>query len=288
MAKTKDSKQKGPERDAIPLKPTKIFWVVHHTGFSKCIRILDITGPMLKHYDPSVALDDAFKGRCREVATSLLAKEKTDAEAYRVERQNWLMTRYLMYSANGSSGGGTSASPFDDPDAKASDPSSDALSTATTQVEQLQLDDERAAADAELWSSGAIAHWKASFFSTGSTTLSFPPASPHSSHNVKLKPLIFRRAETFVKDSVPYAWTPQHMWHGRRYVFTKEVHGEKREVGRFAMVWNWEVGTGGVLALDTSEDGVDEVVACLTALVVLKKKRQRDAERRSRGGGGGG
>lgn len=281
------------------LKPTRIYWIVHHTLLGLVIQVLDITNQLLKHYDPALALDDAFKTRAKEVATQLRLKEKSDAEIFRCEKQNLLRTKWLLRK----------------PSASASDPSADRLegkrplseradsaaAVSASEVQQLEVDLDTPRAmemfdyedskkDSTTWKPGDIAHIHYPIFASGATALSFPPTSRHSSHNITLKTKRwYLRSEYFVKDSVMYEWVPESLMHSRRHVLLRTTGEVKKEVAKLAMVWAWGFGEGGVLAVDESEDksdgGIDGVVAVLGALTAFRKKRQRDG---GRGGGGGG
>lgn len=121
-----------------------------------------------------------------------------------------------------------------------------------------------------------IAEWKASTWSTGATHLEFPTDSPHSSHPITMKLLsMWKWNESFVVDSVTYTWEVKN-WAGNRYVLWKDLgfgQGGK-EVGNYLHAYMFD--DGGILALDTNE--VDEVVAAVTALSMMKKRRQRQRE----------
>jgi hypothetical protein len=130
--------------------------------------------------------------------------------------------------------------------------------------------------------SGEIAQWKAGMFSSSSNTFTFPADSPHSSHPIKIvAENTFRFREQFIKDSVTYLWKPENGILARKFTLFKIIGTQKQIVGKY---WQgWQLKHGGTLVLNTHE--IDEVVAVMSMVSILRKKRQKDAEH---GGGGGG
>ena len=106
----------------------------------------------------------------------------------------------------------------------------------------------------------------------GVTHITFPADSVRCSHTLEVKPLsTARRAQSFVKDSVPYAWeTPGGFKSGRMSLY-KLIGSKKIEVARYKSE-SGRFHTGGPLVLETRE--VDELVASLTCMALLN---QRDA-----------
>jgi len=132
---------------------------------------------------------------------------------------------------------------------------------------------------------GEIATWKGGSFSSSKNTLVFPEDSSHSSHPVEMKAdnyIKFR--EQFVKDSVAYEWKPENVVAMRKFTLTKNIGGMKTEVAKF---WSgWGIKFGGGLVLNSDE--VDDVVAVVSMVNVLRKKRQKLYEYGGGSGGGGG
>tara|TARA_R110002003_G_scaffold235_7_gene17014 strand:- start:1453 stop:2277 length:825 start_codon:yes stop_codon:yes gene_type:complete len=136
--------------------------------------------------------------------------------------------------------------------------------------------------------SGAeLASWKHGSLSSSPAALSFPPASPHSSHSIVMQPLKwYRRTNEWVHDSITYAWRCDSKKKANRMTLVKTVGAKQIVAGRYVQRWGSWV-TGGVLLVDDHQE--DEVMACLTACVMLRRMQQRAAERaRFTGGGGGG
>jgi hypothetical protein len=93
---------------------------------------------------------------------------------------------------------------------------------------------------------------------------SFPQGSPHSGHDIEMKPIsIGRRAEGFTKDSTLYFWDKVD----NIAVLTKVV-GEKRvEIAKFGAKHGYD--KGGALALDTAQ--LDELVTVITCVALLQQ-----------------
>ena len=84
---------------------------------------------------------------------------------------------------------------------------------------------------------------------------------------------------------MPYSWRCNSKYKANRMTLLKNIGGRQVVVARYAQRWGSWI-TGGVLLVDTRE--VDEVVALLSAYVMLKRMQQRAAERSKWTGGGGG
>lgn len=108
-------------------------------------------------------------------------------------------------------------------------------------------------------------------WSLGQWSLTFPTDSPHSSHEIKLRPVgIGARADWFVKDSIPYFWDQVHVGlAGGQTVYKlfKAVDGKRIEVARFESLRARD--KFGVLWLDVGQ--VDEVVACVTLVATINR-----------------
>ncbi|KAH0559682.1 hypothetical protein GP486_003802 [Trichoglossum hirsutum] len=116
-----------------------------------------------------------------------------------------------------------------------------------------------------------LATWKAPLTSFGSSHISFPPGSRHSSHAITLSSFL----KTFTHNSTPYAWQHGHLLHRNRFSLWMELPtGERRLVARYWQGCDWR--TGGTVVLDGEQ--VDELVALITCVAILKRKRQRQSE----------
>lgn len=92
----------------------------------------------------------------------------------------------------------------------------------------------------------------------------FPQGSPHSSHDIEMKPVgMGRRAEGFVKDSVQYFWDK----HESIAVLTKVIDGKRVEIAKFGAKQVFD--KCGVLALDTVH--LDELVGIITCVTLLQQ-----------------
>jgi hypothetical protein len=91
-------------------------------------------------------------------------------------------------------------------------------------------------------------------------------------------PSLLKWTEVFVVDSVTYTWQIEKWanWSGSRYVLWKDrgCGRGRKEVGKYLHAYTLD--DGGTLAVDGNE--VDEVVAVVTALSMMKKRRQRHRE----------
>lgn len=95
----------------------------------------------------------------------------------------------------------------------------------------------------------------------------------------------YKRTNEWVRDSVTYSWRCNSKYKANRMTLLKKVGPKQLVVGRYAQRWGSWI-TGGVLLVDSR--GEDEVLAVLTACVMLRRMQQRAAERSKYGGGGGG
>jgi hypothetical protein len=114
----------------------------------------------------------------------------------------------------------------------------------------------------------------------GTSTLTFPPSSPHSSHKITISPTsVATRAQSFVKDSVEYLWEVNHSkgetdkdkskLHSGQVNLWKSDSAKRIEVARYvSQSGKFEVG--GVLVI--GEKDVDGLVAVGTVLGVLGQR----------------
>ena len=117
-----------------------------------------------------------------------------------------------------------------------------------------------------------LAEWHSPILAYGVTHIRFPEDSPHCSHAVEVKPLsIYRRAQSFVKDSATYAWETGERFEPGRMSLYKATGAKKIEVARYESD-SGGFTVGGPLVLETRE--VDDLIALLTCMAVLN---QRDA-----------
>ncbi|EED20760.1 hypothetical protein TSTA_039570 [Talaromyces stipitatus ATCC 10500] len=108
----------------------------------------------------------------------------------------------------------------------------------------------------------------------GVTNITFPSNSLHSSHPITVRPTnATRRSQSFVHDSVSYAWdVNKTLFPGGGAVLSlyKGVGSTKKiEIGRYQSD-NGKVIPGGVMVIDSDE--VDVLIAVLTLLAVLAQR----------------
>lgn len=108
----------------------------------------------------------------------------------------------------------------------------------------------------------------------GVTNIVFPPNSLHSSHPVTVRPInATRRSQSFVHDSVSYAWdVNKTLFPGGGGVLSlyKGIGStSKIEIGRYQSD-NGKIIPGGVMVIDSDE--VDVLIAVLTLLAVLSQR----------------
>ncbi|KEF51516.1 uncharacterized protein A1O9_12433, partial [Exophiala aquamarina CBS 119918] len=130
----------------------------------------------------------------------------------------------------------------------------------------------------------ALAEIRKHLLNFGTVHIRFPADSAHSSHGISVEPVSHRsRAQSFVKDSVPYLWdtlstttaspasSDTTFWgkpmalSGRLRLF-KAVAGKKFEAARYESS-NGKFALGGLLVLEERE--VDPLIAAVTLIGVL-------------------
>jgi hypothetical protein len=111
-----------------------------------------------------------------------------------------------------------------------------------------------------------VAELSSPLLTLGRWTIMFAPGSPHSHHDILLRPAGFMaRADEFVKDSIPYFWD---IADGRKLCVCHVANDGKRvEVARF--LGHSSRGHDGLLVVDG--EALDEVVAALTCVAVLNR-----------------
>ncbi|CRG86960.1 hypothetical protein PISL3812_03973 [Talaromyces islandicus] len=122
--------------------------------------------------------------------------------------------------------------------------------------------------------SSILAEYSSPLLAYGVADISFPADSLHSSHTIKVRPLnATRRSQSFVQDSVTYAWdVNKKLFPGGGGVLSlyKGVGAVKKiEIGRYQSN-SGKFTPGGVLVIDAEE--VDVLVAVLTLLAVLAQR----------------
>jgi hypothetical protein len=223
--KDQEDEQEDEENTATAVKLNRIFYIVPHTGFTKTITVLDLTGQVKAEY-PS----EEFEKETKQLAT----KSPPQPFLNITRTPRWYSKNFVVEKGS---------------------------------------------------EKGQIAQWKGGMFSTSSNTLTFPPDSPHSSHPITIEAENnWKFREQFVKDSVIYQWKPDNALTARKFTMFKIIGDQKQAVGRYLEEWSMKYG--GTLALNSDE--IDEVVAVLSIVNILRKKRQKAAERSGGGGGGGG
>ncbi|KFY05078.1 hypothetical protein O988_00280 [Pseudogymnoascus sp. VKM F-3808] len=115
-------------------------------------------------------------------------------------------------------------------------------------------------------SNAVIAELSGPLLSLGRWTLGFVADSPHSDHDILVRPAgMMSRADEFVKDSIPYYWD---ILDGRKLCkLYKVMDGKRVEIAHF--LGENARARDGVLLLDGEQ--LDEVVACLTCVVMLNR-----------------
>jgi hypothetical protein len=102
-------------------------------------------------------------------------------------------------------------------------------------------------------------------FSLGTRKFTFPENSPHSSHNIEMRPVAINSAEeAFVKDSVLYFWECDS---AKKRTLTKVVSGSRIEIGKYET--KHERTKEGILVLDSSQ--LNDVVAVLSCIALLNQ-----------------
>lgn len=131
-----------------------------------------------------------------------------------------------------------------------------------------------------------LAEIRSHLLNFGNVHIRFPAHSAHSSHEISVEPVSHRsRAQSFIKDSVPYLWdtlsttatgasaasSDGTFWSkpmalsGRLTLF-KAVAGKKFQIARYESS-NGKFGLGGLLVLEERE--VDALIAAVTLIGVL-------------------
>ncbi|KAK5652328.1 hypothetical protein OQA88_10678 [Cercophora sp. LCS_1] len=114
-------------------------------------------------------------------------------------------------------------------------------------------------------SGATVADLSNPIWSLGKWIIKFPANSPHSEHDIQLRPAsAASRADEFVKDSVPFFWD---LIDGRKLIkLYRALDGKKVEVARF-LGENVRAQEGVLLV----GEGVDDVVAVLTVFGALNR-----------------
>ena len=101
----------------------------------------------------------------------------------------------------------------------------------------------------------------------GAWAMSFPEQSPHSSHDIEIRPVgIWKKEETFVKDSISYLWDLSGPGKsGKLY----QVKDEKKVLVAEFVAKRWFVNNC-VLVLDS--ELLDEVVVLASCVAVLNRQ----------------
>jgi hypothetical protein len=122
-----------------------------------------------------------------------------------------------------------------------------------------------------------VAEWKGGWYSGARNRVEFPEGSPHSAHAVTTTTgsyVGFR--DGFVVDSASFEWRCLNRLSMPRFRLDRII-GRQRTV--VAAAWKPRsqiMHQGGVLVVDAEQ--VDEVVAVLTGMVMLRKQRQKTYE----------
>lgn len=117
-----------------------------------------------------------------------------------------------------------------------------------------------------------LARVRSQLLSFGTVHIRFPPGSPHSSHEIIVRPISYMsRAQSFVQDSVPYSWeisttAATSVTTAKKLHLFKAVAGKKFEIARYSTE-DGKFGLGGLLVFDDTE--IDSLVVSLTLIGVL-------------------
>jgi len=99
----------------------------------------------------------------------------------------------------------------------------------------------------------------------GLWAFAFPPGSPHSTHDIEMKPFaVSKRAQLFVKDSVPFVWELDSARHGVLY---KVGDRTRRPIGEFGAEHGYSKDC--VFVLDERE--LDAVVGVASVAALLNR-----------------
>jgi hypothetical protein len=95
----------------------------------------------------------------------------------------------------------------------------------------------------------------------------FPLGSPHSSHEIEMRPLsVGKRAHVLVKDSVPFVWELESAKVGKLY---RIRDGKRRAVGGFAAEHGYSKTC--TVGLDDSEGGLDCIVGLASVAALMNR-----------------
>jgi hypothetical protein len=121
-----------------------------------------------------------------------------------------------------------------------------------------------------------VADWKGGWTSANKNTILFPEGSRYCSHTVTIQvDSYIKFKERFIVDSVSYIWAVGNIFTMRQFTLKKTIGDETKEVAKY---WqpHMQFKQGGLVFVDATE--IDEVVAVLTCLAVVRKIRQKYAE----------
>jgi hypothetical protein len=122
-----------------------------------------------------------------------------------------------------------------------------------------------------------VAEWKGGWYSGARNRLEFPAGSAHSGHTVTMTTgsyIGFR--DEFVVDSASFEWRCLNRCSMRRFRLDRIIGGERTVAAAAWKPRSQIMHQGGVLVVDAEQ--VDEVVAVLTGMVMLRKQRQKTYE----------
>jgi hypothetical protein len=131
--------------------------------------------------------------------------------------------------------------------------------------------------DGEYPPADVVAEWKGGWYSGARNRLDFPAGSAHSGHAVTMTTgsyVGFR--DGFVVDSASFEWRCLNRLSMRRFRLDRII-GQERTVAAAAWKPRSQImHQGGVLVVDAGQ--IDDVVAVLTGMVMLRKQRQKTYE----------
>jgi len=114
-------------------------------------------------------------------------------------------------------------------------------------------------------SEAPLADLRSTIWKYGLWTFAFPAGSPHASHDVEMKPFaVSKRAQLFVKDSVPFVWELDSAHHGVLY---RVLDGTRRPIGEFGAEHGYSKDC--LFILDGQE--LDEVVGVASVAALLNR-----------------
>lgn len=259
MSSSKPSKANAVEKSLK--EPTHILWITAHHGFSKSIRVLELTQQLLPVYQENNRdIDNAvFRDCIQEVLAKALKNEEDKCEEllYTLEKHKWNSSPYYLISAR-------STTP------------QHVTETATENREPTDIvNDDKKKSDSEKdennrWlEEKAIATLRRSSRLSLSFRMEFPLGSAHSTHVVDIKPgTLVPRTQVFVQDSIKYSWELDSGKDYRQTLF-KLSSQEKMAVALFRRVMGLRRIRGNLLLVD-EKAGVDHVVAILSTFGTYK------------------